>query len=177
MPSQAQLSRVGVIDNIGKVANKTSLLAEQLKALQATQVPAICCAAWNSMNITVPVGVWTSLTLNTNLYDQFAMHTPGDSEIYCVVPGKYVVTGCVEWTKSVSCANGSGIRLLYNGATVFGMQYYYLADLRALTVSGTIHMSAIDDYVELQAMQNTGAPTDLYAVSGYSPRLGVHKYG
>lgn len=176
MPSEAQLAKINTATPIGKTANKMATIAGVVRALETQQVPQVCCGLWNTLNIAANSGAWTILTFDTEVYDAFSMHTAGDSKVYGVVPGKYVVSACVEWAGSVSAVGGAGVALVRNGALVFARQYYYV-DIRTVQVSGMVHLQSATDYVEVMAYQATGAPVNVVTSSQYSPTFAVHKYG
>ena len=179
MPTEAQLARINTVSDVGKVANATALLKEQLREVQGRQVQALCCNLFNSANIAIASGGWTALQFNTETYDQYGMHSTvtNTSRITCVVPGKYVVDAGAEWASSVAHASGAGIRFLLNGATVIKRFEFYSCDIRVMTISGLVHFTAADEYLEVQVIQNTGAPVNILTSSLSSPVFGVHKYG
>lgn len=175
MPSQAQLSRVESIDRVGKVANKTAVLHEQVKLLESREIPAVTAKVWSNLNVTIPgAAVWTPVQFTQAIYDKYGMFVlTSPTRLTCVVPGKYKVSGGGKWAATVSSANGSGLQLRLNGATVFGECTYYSADIRSLTVSGNIHMANVGDYIELLALNGTANPVNLLTLSEYSPFLAV----
>lgn len=175
MPSQAQLSRVEVIDRVGKVANRTAILHELVKTLESREIPAVTCKAWSNLNFSVPGGaVWTPVQFTQTIYDMYSMFVlTSPTRLTCVIPGKYKVSACAKWASSVSSANGSGLRLRANGSLVFAEFEVFSADIRSMTVSGNAHLASAGEYIELLAENGTVNPVNLLTLSEYSPVLAI----
>lgn len=105
----------------------------------------------------VSTGTITTLTLNTELYDPWAMHdtSTNASRLTVSKPGVYSIGASLEWEP-----NATGVRALYlylNGSTYLG---YSLHD--AASAFQTAHTVTVEyalnagDYVEMRCYQSSG---------------------
>lgn len=134
------------------------------------------CRATNNANVSCPNNVATAIGLNTESTDVGGLHstTVNTSRATAGKAGWYRLEGGGVF----AAAAGAGQRQLYlrvNGTTFValdGSGNPGAADLVPATPSTSIELAA-GDYVELVALQNSGAAVNLLTLSAYSPVLAM----
>lgn len=128
--------------------------------------------AFNSANIAVGSASWTSLTFDSEAFDNATMHSTSSntSRLTSTVSGIYLVGATVHFA-----ANATGtrqLRLYQNGATVVAR------NATSSTLSGSVvtvlEITALvnlpsGNYVEVQAYQDSGGSLNVAFESGASP--------
>lgn len=121
----------------------------------------------------------TVLALNSERFDQEAnvastIHdtVTNNSRLTCRTAGVYAISAAIEWA-----ANSTGIRTLnirLNGATVLAS-----VDLNTTTGGGakqtaaTHYALAVNDYVEITVLQNSGGALNVNSTGNYSPEFSM----
>lgn len=125
--------------------------------------------AYNSADQSAGTAVWKTLAFNLEDFDTDDIHNnaTNNSRLTCKTAGKYLIGGVVRWSP-----NATGIRsarIYLNGATVIAEVTDVNAggaDDIALDVQ-TVYDLAANDYVELQAFQNSGGNLNVEAPSHF----------
>ena len=138
--------------------------------------PDISVRVRNSTDLSIPDYSNTPLTFNTEFFDTDNMHDPGSSTLIAKTPGKYFIYGHVAFHPNYTGNRGVLIRL--NGSKV-------IAEARSpatregaqmLSMEVMTHYNlAANDYVQLLAFQNSGAPLKVYGEEEFSPVFGMVK--
>ena len=120
-------------------------------------------------------GVWTSLNIDTELFDSDAGHSTvtNTSRYTATVAGTYAVTATVAFA-----ANATGIRrvrLAFNGTAVNGTSVGSdapggSAQSSAITMS-LVQFNGTTDYVEAQGLQSSGGSLNTSANADVCPSL------
>lgn len=132
----------------------------------------------NSIAISLPNNATTTLTFDTEKYDNDAIHSTSvnTSRLTCNTPGLYQISAYVEFASSN--VNWRGLLLLLNGVTII--------DARQVNaVNGAVTRTLIScqyqlnagDYVEVQAFQNSGAALNADAAAEYTPIFQMTRIG
>lgn len=137
------------------------------------------CVVFNSADQAITNGVFTALTFDSEVFDTDSMHSTvtNTSRITCVTAGIYTITGEIAIAQSgLGLARTAAIR--FNNTTYIALQQAPPVtgyDTR-LSVS-VIWQMAVNDYVELQAFQDSGGNLNVVAASSFSPYFGaaLHK--
>lgn len=135
--------------------------------------PAIRCT--NSASISLPSATLTTLTYDTNRFDQgtaTAQHSTSSntSRLVCQVAGIYQITAEVWFSNNSS--GSREVRLTLNGTTMIARNLSQ-ADAngdRIMSVT-TLYPLAVSDYVETLVYQNSGSTLTINAASAYSPEF------
>lgn len=142
----------------------------------ATDSPS--CRAYNNANISISNGVLTVVTLNSERYDNAAVHSTASNTSRFTIPtggaGKYVFLGNITYA-----TNGTGVRAanaLLNGATTITRNTTASA---AAAIYGTelsfctVYALSAADYVEMQAFQSSGGALNVESNPNATPEAGV----
>lgn len=119
----------------------------------------------------------TVLTFNTEKYDTDSIHDPGSNpeRLTCVTAGKYVISGSVRYA-----ANATGDRYLwiYVGATQIASVKMDAGGSgnSQLTIT-TQYVLAVDEYVTLNAYQDSGGALNVETSGETSPQFAMHRVG
>lgn len=133
--------------------------------------------AYNSANLALSAGVWTTLTLNSERFDTDGMHSTSSNTGRLTVPaggaGLYLLGACVQFDTS---ALGSGavcaVRLLQDGTTVIAQDSrtaLFGEALDTAVIVSVLHSLNVASYVEVQA-QCTQA-LNVLVTGNYSPEF------
>lgn len=122
------------------------------------------CKVYAGAAQTLATGVAANLAMNSEETDAKAMHDTAvnNSRVKAVVAGRYDVKGSVAWV-----SNATGFRqlaIIKNGATVVAVNKLNTVATSGMVqqVSASIYL-AVNDYVELQAVQTSGGNLDTVA--------------
>lgn len=136
------------------------------------------CQAYNSANISIPDNTETGITLDTEVFDPFGMHstTVNPGRVTAPTPGWYALATNVGFASNA--AGVRTVRLYKNGVTM-------LASTTANPVTGMTHQStlstvvylAADDYVEVRVVQTSGGALDIVSTAPRTPALSVVRTG
>ena len=144
-------------------------------AWMATDSPAA--RAYNSANLSTTTGVATALTLNSERFDNAAVHDTGSNTSRMTIPtgggGKYIIGGGVTWASSALGAIRNSFVLL-NGATILVVeQREPSAATNSQSGPCTTYALADADYVELIAQQDSTGNLNVNVAGNYSPEFWV----
>jgi hypothetical protein len=138
----------------------------------------ISARAYNSSNFTHnSTGNWLSITLDSERWDTDTIHSTvsNTGRLTCKTAGKYLIIGQASFA-----ANATGrrrLQIVLNGTTTIG--YVVVDNLGASTVVRfevvTVYNLSVNDYVQLQAWQNSGGNLDINAAANYSPEFMMAK--
>lgn len=137
----------------------------------ATDSPA--CRAYNNANLAIANAGLTALTLNSERYDNAAMHSTSSNTSRLTVPtgggGKYIVGGSWGWAISSSGSYRQG-RALINNTTGIALLSLQPSAFHASEgfITSTYSFSAAD-YFELAVQQDSGGALDIGVAANYSP--------
>jgi hypothetical protein len=154
----------------GNVAASGTVTGSNIKAT------AIGARAYNSANLSLNNNTITVLTLDSERWDSDTIHdtSSNTSRLTCKTAGKYIVTGNVSFA-----SNATGERVAYinlNGATNAAISKTNAAQTASaptvLTVT-TIMDLAVNDYLELAALQNSGGSLNVLNAANYSPEFSM----
>jgi hypothetical protein len=122
------------------------------------------CAVYANDAQTFSNGTWTTLTFDTDNIDNDTMHDPvtDTGRITIGTAGVYMFAGQVAF-EAITDTHELGLRFLANGGTVFcalrGASVN--RDGTGLSITG-LRDCAAAEYVELQAIQESGSSADTY---------------
>lgn len=126
----------------------------------------IGCRCWHTENQTIGNATWTTLSLDSEVYDTDTMHdtVTNNSRITFKTAGKYLVQGLIGYGQDATGSRGCGIyknntswEVAVRVANVGASYYTYAA-------AQTVSEFSVNDYIELKAWQNSGG--DLVAMGG-----------
>lgn len=126
---------------------------------------------YNNANISIPDATSTALTFNSERYDNGAIHSTSvnTERLTCVAPGKYTVTGNIEFEATTSTPI---VRIRLNGATIIASNSGGIL----LSVSTDIDLVA-GDYVELLVQHTSGGAKNIVASGSILPGFMMHQSG
>ena len=133
---------------------------------------------YHNANQTIASGTWTTLSFNSERYDTDNIHDPttNNSRLTCRAAGKYLIIA-----HGYFASNATGIRamrLLLNGLELIGyFQAHVGADGYWRGIVSTTYNLAVDDYVEVQVNQTSGAELDFLCFGQYSPEFMMQRIG
>lgn len=138
-------------------------------------IPAV--RATNSMNESIPNASYTTLTFDTNAYDNAGMHSTSTntSRLTAPISGVYDVTGSVVWAGSTT-----GDRFLYirkNGSSDVAFSAVAIAAGYTSEEATTQVRLSAGDYLELQVYQGNGTALNIENFGDYSPQFAMHWVG
>lgn len=142
----------------------------------ATDSPA--CRAYNNAAISLANGVTTAITLNSERYDNAAVHSTSSNTSRFTVPtgagGKYMFMGNVAFA-----ANGTGVRAIngrLNGTTTLSENSYAPAAASIFDTEisfCTVYALSAADYVEMTAFQTSGGALNATLQSNSAPEASI----
>ena len=128
------------------------------------------CRAEHLAAQSIPNTTWTTLSLSSEVWDTNDIHdnATNNSRLTCKVAGYYFPIGFVQWA-----ANATGrrlIRILKNGTTAMSQaEFVARSDGAASCFTLSLINLAVNDYIELQVYQSSGAALDTYYVADDIP--------
>jgi hypothetical protein len=139
------------------------------------QSTALGTRAYHNAAQAVATATWTSLALNSELFDNDTIHdlVTNNSRLTCKTAGVYVITGTVSIAASAA-GTLRGIRIFLNGVTPLDTVLLPLVVNTSLiiNVSG-IYNLALNDYVELQMYQDTGGALNALWQANVTPMFSM----
>ncbi len=131
---------------------------------------------FNNANISIPNGVWTTLTFNSETYDQDTCHDPSTnpSRLTAHTAGKYMITGHVYFDLDLGLSGGRDIAIRLNGTTNIAIISLNASYYTGYSIS-TIMDLAVNDYVELRAYQNSGAALNILYYDSWTPYFAMQR--
>ena len=133
---------------------------------------------YNSANISVPNENQTALTFDSERYDTDTIHdlVTNTGYLTCVTAGKYIISGSLRYATNSNGQRQTSIRL--NGTTYIAANKSDACSSGRTSVSvNTIYILAVDDYVELMALQNRGGALNVEVVGNFSPEFSIQRIG
>lgn len=116
--------------------------------------------------VTIPdgSGTWTSVTFDTELFDNFGMHDnlTNNTRLVCQEQGVYLITANVGW--NASSVGYRAARIMRNGVTVWATNHALPHSGAAAFGQPTLvamRSMAVGEYVELQLQQTSGVALGL----------------
>lgn len=135
---------------------------------------------YNSLAISIPTGVFTVLTFDSEYYDTDNIHSIvlNTSRLTCRTAGKYVMVAHFTWQASALGARRVGI-IFHNGLNIIGYDEKFGGN--AALVPGmvvvTIDDLAVNDFIETYAFQDTGGNIIVGAAAQYTPVFMMQRIG
>lgn len=151
-------------------ANITVTSGGQVK----TKNPA--CRAYNSANVALTATTWTTITLNSERFDNDTIHdtSSNTSRLTCKTAGVYVITATIQTDSALG--RYVGVRFFLNGATTiaYTSNFYQhtTADANNLSALSTVYKLAVNDYVEVQVWVENSSLNAIASGNG-SPEFGM----
>ncbi|HXI15477.1 MAG TPA: hypothetical protein VNM48_03825 [Chloroflexota bacterium] len=135
------------------------------------------CRAYHSAIQSIPHATPTALALNSERFDTDAIHDTAinNSRLTCKTAGKYSIIGHVEWS-----ANATGVRqlrLVLNGVTSLVIVAVTTPVGAGYQGIATIADLVVNDYVELQAYQDSGGALTVSNAAQYGCEFMMAKIG
>lgn len=138
--------------------------------------------AYNNADLSVPTGVSTALTFNSELFDTHGFHSTTVNTNRLTVPadcaGYYHIGVNIQWQANVAGSRGISIRI--NGTTYIANQggNHLVAGGECPMEVSTIYYLAVGDYIETLAYQSSGGALlaryyGNYANQFFCMRIGV----
>jgi len=129
------------------------------------------CRAEHSAAQSIPNNAWTTLSFSSEAWDTNNIHdnATNNSRLTCKVAGYYLVIGFCQWV-----SNSTGrrlIRIQKNGTTTMFQAEVTIsaANIYApMDITGFLYL-AVNDYIELQVFQTSGAALNTYYEAGKIP--------
>jgi hypothetical protein len=130
--------------------------------------------AWASFNQSIPNNAFTSLSCDTEYVDSSGMHSTStnNSRATAVYAGWYDVGGL--YTTVGNATGQRAARLLVNGGTEIqgsSVTTSGTSIIQALTLPRSLVYLNVNDYVECQGYQSSGAALNTGASLGYEPSM------
>jgi hypothetical protein len=124
--------------------------------------------AYLTANQSLTSGTYTAIGLAGENYDTESIHdtATNNSRLTCKTAGRYFVEGTLTWAGSTAGSTRIG-RIVSNGVTLQD-EMFVAPPAAAVSVSnkvGRIVSLAVNDYVELFGMQDTGGALNVIAAS------------
>ena len=112
----------------------------------------------NSSSQSLTSAVVTTLNFDTESYDTDSIHdtVTNNSRLTIKTAGKYVIVAGMRYTVAITTGN-TFFRLLKNGTINLAVEENSGSTMRAGRTCSFIGDFAVNDYVEMQAQQNTGS--------------------
>lgn len=149
------------------LTNKTITTANTIKTPM--------CRAYSNASIAVGTGAVVKLTFNAERFDTDTIHdtVTNNSRLTCKTAGVYQITANFYFENN-SAGNYREGRILYNNSTYIGMDIKtpITGDVTAFSMT-TIYELAVNDYVEIDVLQNSGSTLNVVANGNYSPEFSM----
>lgn len=141
--------------------------------LLTTGLVSYSACAYNSANISIPNGVETVLTLNSERWDNATIHSTSanTSRMTAPVDGVYLITANIEFDANATGERYVAIRL--NGGTYLAAPTIDAAGGGLNTGFAFTRQYALSagDYIEIWAFQNSGGALNVVASGNRSPEV------
>ncbi|MDQ3649699.1 MAG: hypothetical protein M3458_05340 [Acidobacteriota bacterium] len=133
---------------------------------------------YRSTDQSIPNAVYTSLALSSERFDTDAIHdnVTNNSRLTCKTAGLYQISFAAVYDTNTT--GERYLRVLLNNATIIATQSNRQSIAGDAIVAGpTLYQLAVNDYIELQAYQSSGAALLVKAYANYSPEFMMVKVG
>jgi hypothetical protein len=122
------------------------------------------CRVYRNTDQTIPDGAWTAVSFSHERWDDDGMWAIGNpTRLTAKTAGSYVITGHTYMSDA-----SYWVAIQRNGAQILVQEDLGKGQMRAVT---TTYKMAINDYVEIFILQNTGVNQTLYTSSDFSPEF------
>lgn len=134
------------------------------------------CRVYRTTAQSITSGTPTAISFDAERFDTDAIHdlVTNPTRLTCRTAGKYLITGAMEWGATTSGTRRQGTIIL-NGVTPLAVQMVPpmgVSTPPALTVV-TVADLVVNDYVELQGYQDSGAALNVLADPQFSVEMGM----
>jgi hypothetical protein len=132
---------------------------------------------YNDANISIANNTEVALTFNQERYDTDAIHDTGSntSRLTCKTAGKYIISG--SWKLDANSTSYRYISIKLNGTTGISFHLIDASTISDFMAIATIYELAVDEYVELICLQNSGGALNVLTVGNYSPEFAMQRIG
>lgn len=130
--------------------------------------------AYNLVAISIANNTPTALTFDSERFDTDTIHdtVTNTSRLTCKTAGLYLIIGNIEYASNAAGVRDTQIRL--NAVRTLVGDVRTSSNVGATSVSlSTLYQLAVNDYLELQATQNSGGALNVTAISTYSPEFAM----
>lgn len=140
----------------------------------ATDSPA--CRAYNSANLAIANITETAVTLNSERFDNAAVHSTSSNTARMTIPsgagGKYIIGAHIEFANNAT-GNTRNLHLRLNGTTAVAAINNTAPNASAVTrlTITTVYPLAAAEYVEATGYQDSGGSLNINVASNYSPEV------
>ena len=120
-----------------------------------------------STSQSIPNAVNTAISFNGSRYDTNQIWSAVlPTRLTCKTAGKYSIGGCFRF--DVNAAGTRYIDLKFNGVSISVTEGTGATSIFSIS---SIYSLAVNDYVELNAFQNSGSALNIIVVAAYSPEF------
>lgn len=142
-------------------------------AWMATDSPA--CRAYNNANISIGNSSDTAVTMNSERFDNAAMHSTSSNTSRITVPtgggGKYLMGSLMEFAANATGERGNHLRV--NATTFVSKQVQTNSGgiINWTSSNTSVYALSAADYIECYVFQNSGGNLNLAASGNWSPEV------
>jgi hypothetical protein len=181
---KSPIGRVPLADNATNAAAlggspASTYVKSPIAPSQFGTIPAV--RATNTSNELIHSKAGTTLTFDTNEYDNDGMHstTTNNSRLTAPISGIYEITGNVAWGFHDPTAGERDLYIVKNGQTAVAQTGIAPSPGTARTVEQVTTQVDLNagDYVELDAYQGSDDDLTVFVLSDYSPVFAMHWLG
>jgi hypothetical protein len=133
-----------------------------------------CARVFHSANQSTTSGVFLSVAFDSERFDTDTIHdtVTNNTRLTCKTAGKYLITASIEIAFNATGTRIATLRL--NGVTPLASMSVPAAATGSVPTRltpTTIYDLAVNDYVEVQAWQDSGGALNVSAAGNYSPEF------
>lgn len=134
--------------------------------------------AYNNANQAIPHASATVLALNSERYDTDNIHdnVTNNNRLTCKTAGIYLICAMVYWGSQTAGFRSLVINLIGTGYIAASTMNPSVSGNRAQAFS-FMYQLAVNDAIEIQAYQTSGAAMDILYTGGYSPEFMMSRVG
>lgn len=161
--------------------NGCVLVTDSSQATGLAWVLQAAARVYHSAAQSIATATWTTLAFDSERFDNNLIHDPvtNNSRLTCKTAGLYLITAHLTFAYNNALSRSGAIRL--NGTTFIAIDSRMSAGLSSATDTHisltTLYKLAVNDYVEVQVKQDTGANLNVNAGGNYSPEFGMALIG
>lgn len=136
-----------------------------------------CARVYHSVDQSIPNNAWTALNFDSESFDTDTIHdtVTNNTRLTCKTAGKYLIIGQSRFNGNAT--GGRGLAIYRNGASIASVFGDAEGGNTWVKNVAAIYDLAVNDYVELTAFQNSGAPLGGTYFAGYSPSFSMVRVG
>lgn len=125
------------------------------------------CRVYHNTTQSFSDNISAALTFNSERFDTDIIHDAGTpTRLTCKTAGKYFISGNITWASSPG--NGAWLGIRFGGTTYIA----FVSNPSETSVSiSTLYDLDVDDYIELVALQNSGAQINVASNANSSPEF------